>query len=173
MVTPTLVDDRIQVSQAPSIIFPPQDTEFGNADYLVSFDLDQIVVDLIKKNPQQFGHLASFEILSVWRKKGGKSHGKDRLGSCSRPSGLATAYTSADFVIAIAADHVRERQLNGRDLEAVVYHELCHAGVDEKANPVLWPHDVETFAAEIREYGLIRTDLQMIAPAFAQAKMPI
>lgn len=173
MVTPTLVDDRIQVSQAPSIIFPPQDTEFGNADYLVSFDLDQIIVDLIKKNPQQFGHLASFEILSVWRKKGGKSKGRAIMGACIKPSGLVTAYTAADYIVSVSADHVREYQLQGRELESVVFEQLCKAGVDEKGNPILWDYDFQGFASQVREYGLINQDLRLAATAFSQVKLDI
>jgi hypothetical protein len=149
----------------------PSEEDFGQADYIVSYELDRVVELLIANNPQQFGQLAAFDILTLWKKKGGKSKGKATLGTCSRPSGVVTAFTTAHFVISISADHIRDQGINGRDLEAICAHELMHAGVNEKGEPEIWPHDSELFAAEIRMYGLVRSDLRLVANAFAQAKL--
>lgn len=42
---------------------------------------------------------------------------------------------------------------------AVIDHELCHCGLDDKAQLTLLPHDLEAFNAEVRRHGLWKSDL--------------
>lgn len=61
-------------------------------------------------------------------------------------------------------------------IEALVYHELSHAGEQKDKNgnpkPVIVAHDVETFGMEIGRYGLWHEDLRRIKPVFDQAELP-
>lgn len=154
-----------------AVVAIPSDAEFGSADFLPSVALSTIAEQIIRENPQRFGQLSGFEILVGWKRRGGSNKGKLRLGTCSRPRGVLTGFTAAHFLITISADHAREYGINGQQLEAVIAHELMHAGVNEQGDPILLPHDVEAFADEIRLYGLIREDLRQIAPIFAQARL--
>jgi hypothetical protein len=74
-------------------------------------------------------------------------------------------------VIWIAADACRERNYGPKHFEAIVFHELQHAGVDDEGNPVVVAHDFAGFLSELDEYGLWETDLERAADAFIQAEM--
>lgn len=73
-----------------------------------------------------------------------------------RPNWLARQYSEADFIIWLAADYLRNwheaGKLSEREIEAMLYHELCHAGVNDKNEPKIWPHQFEGFLSELEEY---------------------
>jgi len=116
----------------------------------------------------------------LWKAEGGRHHGANILGKCVKPSGLVRHFSGADFVIWLAADHLRAH--NGGapatrfQIEACLYHELKHIGVEEDEEtgdekPVLRPHDLEEFNAVILRYGAWDEAVELAAAAFTQ--MPL
>ncbi|CCF83618.1 putative metallopeptidase [Nitrolancea hollandica] len=153
----------------------PTSLAFGEGDEAVEFlhasDLAAIGNALIERDPQRFGHLASFHIAYLWRAKGGTPGGKPKFGMCQRPSGLLKFFSGVDFVVWLAADNCREHGLSNYQIEALVYHELLHAGVTDDFKPTIWPHDFQAFRAEIETYGAWQTDLQLAQRSFEQLRL--
>ena len=138
--------------------------EYGNpAEFIPAPDLEQRAEQLITRH-KRFSHLDDFEVIYLWKAEGGASGGSATLGKCQKPSGLLKHFSQAHFVIWLAADHARKRLLSANQLEGILYHELCHAGVVE-GKPVIVPHDWAGFAAEIEEYGFYLSDLRVITNA--------
>lgn len=108
---------------------------------------------------QHFPDLAGVKIDYRWKKRGGQTKGKLTFGMAVKPGALLAHYTDALFVIWLAADHVRENHWTDREIEAALFHELCHCDVTEEGDPVLAPHDWEGFSRELLHYGPWRSDL--------------
>jgi hypothetical protein len=90
------------------------------------------------------------------------------LGKCTAPSGLTKFYAQRDWVIWVAADHIRDRQFDDRMVEALVFHELLHCGLTESeepedVKPTTVGHDIEAFFKEVEVYGLWKTDIAQAA----------
>lgn len=155
----------------------PPDTDFAarNADFLPAPTVQDIAEKLIDECAE-FEHLIETDIAYVWKQKGGESNGVATYGKCVKASGLVRFFGKQSFVIWIAADNCREWGFTRHQLEALVYHELCHAGEkqDKEGNPkaVVWGHDVELFGAEVRRYGLWHEGLRKVKPDFDQAELP-
>lgn len=155
----------------------PSDAEFGDDGFFASASLAHRAELLEQRHPGLFGHLADLKVVYLWKKTGGKAKGKVVYGKTVKASGLAKHFSEqAAFVIWLAADHCRGATYTERQLEALLFHEMCHTTVveaDEETGrgggPALVPHDVETFAAELEVYGLWDADLRDVAPAFRQA----
>lgn len=120
----------------------------------------------------ELAHIRGLEVRYLWRGAGGKSGGSRVLGKCQRLSGLAR-YLSidedipADFVIWLAADHLRD--YDERTIEAVLYHELCHIGWDDEHDkPVVLNHEFAGFLGELRRYGLYEIDLKNLGNVMRQ-----
>lgn len=156
----------------------PTDDRFAaeGADFLEGLDIKTIARRHIEQYPE-FGHLADVLIAYAWKRTGGETNGKAVFGKCVKASGLLKYFSAQTFVIWLAADHCREWGFSNRQLEALVYHELCHCGETEtkdgERKAVLLPHDVETFASEIERYGLWTDDLRRIKPTFDQAQLDL
>lgn len=152
----------------------PQDAEFGDTDYLPAPGLERIGDSHIH-HMAEFAHLHDAAIVFLWKRKGGGGRGRETLGKCQKPSGLLLHFAECTFVIWCAADHVRMHELTLRQVEALVYHELCHATVKEDPHGertwVTAPHDVEAFTPEIRRYGLWKEDLQHMGAAVLQLEL--
>lgn len=148
----------------------PDDQEFVDEDqkFIASPDMRELAQELISEYPELYS-LTRRRIDYAWKQTGGKEKGRQRLGACAKVSGVQKLYTQADWIIWIAADNCR--QLTPRQLEAVLYHELCHPMVDENDQPALVGHDAEMFFGEIRRYGLWRMDLEAASDVFTQIKM--
>lgn len=112
-----------------------------------------------------FGHLRDMVVTYLWREKGGKSHGRETLGACQKPTGLLRHFSGSDFVIWLAADHLREREAKAYEVEAIVFHELLHTGSNDDGDPVLIGHEWEGFGAEIEQYGVVATGASYLASA--------
>lgn len=155
----------------------PSDAEFGDDEFIASTALAHRAEILEARHPDLFSHLASLKVVYLWKKTGGTSKGRGVYGKTAKASGLVKHFSeSATFVIWLAADHCRGAGYDERQLEALLFHELCHTTVsagDEETGrgggPTLVPHDVEMFAAEVEVYGLWAAELRDIAPAFRQA----
>ena len=152
----------------------PSESEF-TSEFLASAHLDDLAQELIEQY-DELEHLQEVRIRVCWKQKGGAKAGKSVLGKCSKPSGLLLFFSELDFVIWLAADHCRDWNFTNHQLEALVYHELCHAGVefddDDQPKYGLLPHDVEMFTSELDRYGLWMDDLKRAKHAFDQVTLP-
>ena len=157
-------------------IVVPAELDFGDDAFLDSPELKELGGDLIEMHPGTLGHLAEVEIAYLWRKSCGKKSGAPVFGKTSKPSGLLTAFTSAEAVIWLSADHVAEAGYSARQIEALLFHEMQHVGVEEDEETgdrkiVMRSHDVELFYEDVRKYGAWEIMLQEAADAFAQAPL--
>lgn len=154
--------------QAAASVTPPGELAFEEVDYLDAPDLAQLARKLIDRH-QRFTPLTGVTILYCWKAKGGESGGNATLGMCQKAGGLLRHYAETDFVIWLAADHIRERELSSRQIEAILFHELCHIGFHPKtAKPIIRNHDWAGFRAEIDEYGLYLDDIRAMGKAIQQ-----
>lgn len=138
--------------------------EFGDEDWLFAERIAPIAEELIANYPC-FQGLERLSIVYLWKRKGPEKP-RRLLGKCQRPTGLLHYFCKADFVIWLAANNCQG--LTAWQIEALVFHELKHAGLDDDG-PVLVPHDWEGFAEEIERYGLWKRDIEPIAKASAKA----
>lgn len=160
----------------------PYSGEFGASDFMYAPQVEVIAQELVRSCPE-FDVLEAmidsgkFRVAYLWRKKAAKSCGKTVLGKSIKVSGYARHFSEADFVVEIAADAARS--LTNYQLEAAIYHELLHIGIeydeDEDGNETLvirpQAHDVEMFNDEVQRYGLWKNDLADAAIAFKQAPL--
>ena len=129
-------------------------------DYIPAPEVREVGEALIDACPE-FAHLRGVEIAYLWRREGGKTKGRLTLGKCTKPSGLLAHFSGATWVVWLAADHIGVRSFTAWQVEALVYHELCHTSVaGEDDTPTLVGHDVEAFRAELARYGLWKPDLE-------------
>ena len=130
--------------------------------------LAQFVCD---KHNDLLGHVGDYQIEYLWKKKGGKRLGANRMGACGKPSGLLKHYAATDFVIWLAADHLREENYTQDQIEALMFHELSHIAVPEEDEsgdltpPKLAPHDFEGFVADVERYGFWEPSLKRMGRA--------
>lgn len=160
----------------PDKLFPvPPEEAFaeveGPVEYIEAPDVERVAAALIG-TCSEFSHLRERALVYLWRAEGGKTKGKATLGKCAKPSGLLKHFAEADFMVWLAADHVRGMQFSAWQVEALVYHELLHAGATDKGEPVLWPHDFEGFRPEVSRYGAWKPDLAEAAKSF-QPRLPL
>lgn len=152
----------------------PDEGEF-DGDFLSSVPLNDLAEELISQYGE-LAHLADLRLRVYWEKQGGAKAGKAVLGKCTKPSGLLLYFSDLDFVIWLAADHCRDWNFTDHQLEALLYHELCHAGMeldkDEQPKYVILPHEVEMFTSEVERYGLWMDDLTRAKYAFDQVALP-
>jgi hypothetical protein len=153
----------LQGIRVPSVA----DFEANESDYLPAHDVETVARDLIERWPE-LAPLADLDIRYGWKKEGSKD---GEAGYCKKLSPEVRYLTSADFFVWLAADYARE--MSQRQLEALVYHELCHAGLNAKGKPVIVKHDVELFYAEVRRYGAWHERLEGARQVFEQAPLPL
>lgn len=155
----------------------PADKEFEvqATDFLLAADVEILAGDLIERYPE-LRKLQEASIGYCWKRKGGESGGSSVFGKCTKPSGLLAFYTERHFIIWLAADHCREWEFGDRELEALLYHELCHAELTEdeetgekKAKTIA--HEVEMFVSELDRYGLWHNSLKRAKYGFDQVTL--
>ena len=119
----------------------------GSGQFWSAPDLEEIGEALIK---EYFPDFPECEIDYLWKGDGGRSGGKATLGKTEKPSGLTLYYGNTDYVIWLAADHVGGLEFTNWQVEALLYHELCHVREEEDENGnkklAIAPHDFEGFA---------------------------
>jgi hypothetical protein len=156
----------------PDQLYPvPSVDEFTKADseYLEAPELEKIAEKIIEVHGG-FGYLADMKIVYLWKDKGGSKLGKATLATCRRPKGLLAKFCNADFIIWLAADHHRAFRSTRFQVEATLFHELCHTDEDD-GEARLAPHDYEGFCREVEIYGVWRTDLEKAHGAFKQLRL--
>jgi hypothetical protein len=148
----------------------PADAEYEDDEEFKADDaLAATATELIERHPGKFGFLRNIGVKFLWKRNGGRSQGRARVGQCARTSGLAKHYSGAEFVVWLAADTTRDLGFGPRELEAALFHELSHIDYDDEADkPVVRAHDVEMFLDELAEYGTWRADLRRAHHAFEQ-----
>jgi hypothetical protein len=147
----------------------PREDEFDEetGEFIVSPELEKIGTELIAKY-DELAHLEAYRLIYLWKKTGGKSGGKLTLGKCQRPSGLLKHFSNTDFIIWLGADNTQ--QCTEFQITALVFHELKHAQIDEKGNPVVVGHDFEGFAREVEIFGNWKSDITQMKKAFDKAE---
>lgn len=153
-----------------------EDPGSSDGEFVKAKDLEAIAVRLIDHHEVRFEHLHKMRVAYLWKRAGGEQQGKARFGHTKKSAGLLRFFSGTDFVIWLAADHLRtlnpgDRPATFWQVEGMVYHELMHIGIDNKENPVLRGHDWQGFAEEIRRYGPWNEDAEMIRVAFKQLEM--
>lgn len=138
-----------------SIARVPSEDEFAETEFIESAELGNIVNRLIQRHNMP---ARNFDVLVLWKSKGGRSSGRPVWGKTQKLAGVARYLSEqADFVIWISADHVRNERITNYQLEAIVFHELNHisASEDEEGNVsgFIKAHDFEGFYKDIEVYG--------------------
>lgn len=155
--------------------YVPPDEHFSDIGFLESRPLEMLAAQLVA-NWRELGHLKQASIGVLWKQKGGKSGGKEVWGKANKTSGLVLHYSRHDFIIWLAADHCREGEITNGDLEALLYHELCHCDMemDDNGN-VKWAirgHDVTAFYTELTRYGAWTPELRHMRKTYEQIALP-
>lgn len=135
----------------------------------------QAIADALRYAYPEFIHLRGLRIAYLWRRKKQAKGGKTILGTCSALSGIPQAFLEADWAVTISAESCREARLTAWQMEALVYHELCHIAPpdedDPESQPSLVGHDFEGFSDELRRYGL--WDQTLVAAHDAFGDLPL
>lgn len=174
------VRDEVEEYEDPSsdrpLVRVPADAQFGDADFLASPTLTKLAQALIADDPH-FAFLRDWSdtIVCLWKRKGGTSGGKAVLGKCQQLSGAARHFAGKRYLIWLGADTCRKARLTERQLEALVYHELCHLApgdIDEETGeeqaPKVVGHQFEGFTAELERYGAWHEELAVAQAAFEE-----
>lgn len=139
-------------------------------------EIEAIADALIHAHRALFDHLLDAKVRYLWKAKGGKSAGKDRLGACQKPSGLLAFFSGDDFVIWLGLDNCLAHRLTNRQVEALVFHELLHTNATEDPDTGeiilgINPHDFEGFNEELRVYGPWSSDLERVTEIARQLEL--
>lgn len=155
----------------PGDEFPvPADIAFNDADgrstaFLDAPTLKAIAERLIAQNDSTFEHVGRLTIRYLWKKKGGTTDGKPVWGFAARPGPLLQHFVKTDFLVVLPADHLRAGKATWLQVEALIYHQLCHVRVNDEGRPAIAAHDFEGFTAEVGRYGLWQGSLRAMARA--------
>lgn len=156
-------------AQQGSLFLVPEDAAFDGAQFRPAPELANIAEGLIEEN----GFLSFLEgckIQYLWKRKTGVSKGKLKIGFLARGSGLLGHYSRAEFLVWLSASTARDAKFTDRQVEAAIFHQLCHIGEDDNGNWIKVGHDFEGFAAEVRVYGTWTEDLKIGDSAFKIAR---
>lgn len=119
---------------------------------------------------------SGIEVRCRWRKKAARNADRFRVGTLQKTSGLLKHYSEAHYLIVVAVDATMG--FTRRQMEALIYHELCHINIqfhtdDDTGETMVelktHAHEVEMFHAEVKRYGLWRGDLKQASETFRQA----
>jgi hypothetical protein len=131
----------------------PNEETFGEEPFVEATDLAGLAESLIEQYPDSLGHLADLTVAYLWKKSGGKRGGHGVYGKTAKRSGLVAAFTSADYIVWLAADHIAAAGYDQRQITALLHHELLHTGIEEdedgNVKTILKGHDFEAFAEEV------------------------
>lgn len=134
----------------------PSDSAFQGRDFIIDpDDLTRIKKDLVFECAPLFNHLQAASIEMAWKRKGGMANGGVQGHGHKRSDAHAVAHGAKEFLLWVAADIAREAPLTKTDVEAAVYHEMCHLGWNENTGEVkIVDEPVKYFPSEKRRYGL-------------------
>jgi hypothetical protein len=133
---------------------PPTKDGFGGAPWKGDASLAILAERVMQKHPERFTVARNFSIEYLWRANGGTSRGEPKFADCMKLGGLAYHFSSADFVIWFAADHVADFGFKDLEYEALMFRMLMHIGSNENtSSATLVPFDFKGFNAELAAYG--------------------
>jgi len=154
---------------------PPAESEFMGGDFIRSETLERLARVLVERHAELgFIDEHGFTFQVLWKRRGGTKGGRQTLGKCLLQTGLTKFYSGQDWVIWLAADHVRLMGLNAHGMEALVFHELKHCAMnedpesEEPPTPATIGHDVEMFLSEVENYGIWASDIARAAEVFGK-----
>lgn len=153
----------------------PSEISFSGQDFQPAPQIQDLAESLITRYPE-LANLEEARITYLWAREGGKTRGRSTLGKCIKASGLPKYFTEADYIIWLAADHCRAFGLSQQQIEALTFHELLHAQLDDSGEDPAWkvrPHDVEMFNEELLRYGAWTSELKSAKDAFEQSPLPL
>lgn len=141
-------------------------------DYARGPDIERIADALIATCPE-LAFLQNVILRYLWRRKKQTSQGLMVLGTCKPLSGIPQfALGGGEFLVVLNAEGCRDAQLRAWQLEALIFHELCHIAPADPDEPGSQPtgigHDFEGFTAELERYGMWLPTLERAGAAFAQ-----
>jgi hypothetical protein len=143
-----------QTTQLGFTLTPPTKDGFGGAPWKHDANLAMLADRVMTAHPERFRVASQYSIEYLWRAKGGTSRGEPKFADCIKLGGLAYHFSSADFVIWFAADHLTKYGFKEREFEALMFRQLMHIGSNENTgSAVLVPFDFKGFNAELVEYG--------------------
>ncbi len=148
-----------------------KDDEDQDLSFIPGADIERIADMLIGRHPELFKVIQNFRMVYRWRAKGGQRQGQRVLGRCQKTAGLLKEFSKADFIIMLSGDHCRSCRLTFRQIEALVFHELCHVEANDNYQPRVNGHDFEAFVQEVKIYGAWKSDLQLAEAAFVQPSL--
>jgi predicted metallopeptidase len=127
-------------------------------------DVTDLAEAVIKKYRPE---LADTEIVYIMREKAGKKGNKVVIATARKVATKENVVHSFEgkpdvtFVVEIGADAWKE--LSPQQREAVMHHELCHCGFDDKEDggpePAVIQHDIEEFSAVVDAHGFYMKDI--------------
>ena len=167
---------------------PPADSEFGPEEggrtFLGARSLYLVACAVCERFPEDLAPAAAaflsgrLRLAFLWRRYGTEEGGKTAVGQTRRASGIAgwalTELAELDgveeavsFAIWLSAAYHR---INPGQVERTLFHELKHLTLTPKGKWILRGHDLETFADEVRRFGLRPYDggMERVADAFRQ-----
>jgi len=146
----------------------PSDRDFNGKLYREAPEL-ALIAELLIAEHGFLAELVNCDIRWYWRRKTGVSKGRVKIGFMKRASDLLGHFSGADFIGWLSATTARDGKFTDQQVEAAVFHQLCHVGSDDNGNWIFAPHDFEGFAAEVRAYGTWTSDLKLGGTAFVAA----
>lgn len=149
----------------------PVESEFFGDDFLEDPRLDEV-----GEGVRAARHLPREpRVIYRWKKKGGTTQGMLKMAFCQKLSGAAKHLGDADYLVWVAADHLRSEGYTAGQVEALLYHELLHIRVEEDEEGEITfgvrHHDVEFFFEEYRDYGAWKVELERAEHAMRQLGM--
>lgn len=157
------------VTDEPGLFAVPEDAAFGGQLYREAPDLERIGADLLERHGF-FSEVASCDVRYFWRRRTGVSKGRVKIGFLKRASDLLGHFSGADYILWLSATTARDGKFTDRQVEAAVFHQLCHLSTDDDGNFIKVSHDFEGFASELTAYGAWTTDLAAGGRAFLAAQ---
>lgn len=147
---------------------PPEiDFEREGATFLEDANLSRTMHDLIEAHPR-LRFLQRLGVDVFWKQKGGLKGGKPVFSKATKPSGLLRQYSEQDFILWLAADHMRELCASAYTVEAALFNALLYCGQDDEGKPKLLAPDFTGFFVEVEHYGPWHEDLQRVGIVFEQ-----
>jgi hypothetical protein len=130
----------------------PEETAFEEADQVRA--IGTVLVQTIHK------HLAECRIRYLFV-EGMEKPDRVILGKCAKAQPIVAFLAGVDFVITVNWETYAH--LSPEQRIALIDHELCHAGVNDKGKWVVLSHDIEEFRPIVRRWGFWKADVEAFA----------